>query len=68
MARIKAAITQLRDQPMSGYRTDNPEIRAMFVGRYPYKIFYRARDGIAEIVHIRHSARRPWSGDKGEER
>jgi hypothetical protein len=39
MARIKAAIMQLRDQPSSGYRTNDPDIRAKLVGRCPYKIF-----------------------------
>jgi len=60
MARIKAAVLQLRDQPSSGYRTNDPYIRAKFVGRYPYKIFYRVRGDTVEIVHIRHSARSPW--------
>jgi plasmid stabilization system protein ParE len=50
MARIKAAIMQLRDQPSSGYRTNDLDIRAKLVGRYPYKIFYRVRGYTVEIV------------------
>jgi toxin ParE1/3/4 len=60
MARIRSAVAQLRDHPNSGYRTDNPDIRVKFIGRYPYKIFYHVRGDIVEIVHIRHTSRRPW--------
>jgi toxin ParE1/3/4 len=62
LAAIRAAIAQLADQPYSGYATDDPEVRVKFVVRYPYKIFYRAHDDVVEIVHIRHTSRRPWSG------
>ena len=38
-------------------------VRVALVQRYPYKIFYRLRDGdTVEILHIRHTARRPWDG------
>ncbi len=30
--------------------------------RYPYKIFYRVRADIVEILHIRHTSRRAWAG------
>lgn len=60
MARIRSAIAQLADHPYSGYRTDDSDIRVKFIGRYPYKVFYRVRDGVVEITHIRHTARRPW--------
>jgi plasmid stabilization system protein ParE len=34
------------------------------VKRYPFKVFYRVLDeqDEIEIVHVRHSARRPWQG------
>jgi plasmid stabilization system protein ParE len=32
----------------------------VLVLRYPYKIFYRLRGDAVEILHIRHTARRPW--------
>jgi toxin ParE1/3/4 len=57
-ASISDAVAQLGDQPNSGYRTDNPEVRVMFVVRYPYKIFYRIRETAVEILHIRHTSRR----------
>src|SRR5882757_2406405 len=42
------------DHPDSGYQTDDPDVRVIFVTRYPYKIFYRVRDAV-EILHIRHT-------------
>ena len=62
-ASIREAIAQLKDHPESGYRTNNPDVRVKFVVRYPYKIFYRVRDEI-EILHIRHTSRRAWKGDR----
>jgi toxin ParE1/3/4 len=62
-ASIRAAIEQLRAHPQSGYRTDDPDIRVMFVTRYPYKIFYRVRD-VLEILHIRHTSRRAWKSEE----
>jgi toxin ParE1/3/4 len=61
-ASIREAVAQLKEHPHSGYRTDNPEVRVIFVKRYPYKIFYRVRDAV-EILHIRHTSRRAWRGD-----
>ncbi len=30
--------------------------------RYPYNIFYRASGDRIDILHIRHTSRRPWEG------
>ncbi len=57
-ASIRDAIAQLGDQPHSGYRTDNPEVRVTFVVRYPYKVFYRIGETAVEILHVRHTSRR----------
>ena len=57
-ASIRDAIVQLGDHPHSGHRTDNPEVRVMFVVHYPYKIFYRVRETVVEVLHIRHTSRR----------
>jgi len=40
-----------------------PNVRAVLVLRYPYKIFYRVRRDVIEILYIRHTARRPWAGE-----
>jgi toxin ParE1/3/4 len=37
-------------------------MRVVLVLRYPYKIFYRVMNDRIRIVHIRHTARRPWPG------
>lgn len=58
MARLDAAIDHLLDQPLVGYATDVPDVRVLFVGRYPYKVFYRVRGDAIEILHIRHTSRR----------
>jgi toxin ParE1/3/4 len=62
MASLRDAVQQLGEHPHSGYRTDDAHIRVKFVIRSPYKIFYRVRDETVEIIHIRHTARRPWQG------
>jgi plasmid stabilization system protein ParE len=63
-ASIRKAVAQLGSQHHSGYRTDNPEVRVLFVVRYPYKIFYRVRDDVVEILHVRHTSRRAWAGER----
>jgi toxin ParE1/3/4 len=37
-------------------------VRVALLLRYPYKIFYRLHTDAVEILHIRHTARRPWRG------
>jgi plasmid stabilization system protein ParE len=34
-------------------------IRVVAVVRYPFRIFYRVRDDTVDILHIRHTSRRP---------
>ena len=36
---IREAVAQIKDHPHSGYRTDDPDVRVIFVVRYPYQIF-----------------------------
>jgi addiction module RelE/StbE family toxin len=59
MARFRHAVEQLSSQPFIGIETDHEDVRVLFVGRYPFKLFYRVRDGTIEILHIRHTSRRP---------
>jgi len=62
LASIKEAVAQVGEQPRSGYATADSSIRVKFLVRYPYKIFYRIGDDSVELLHIRHTARRPWGG------
>ena len=55
--RFGDAASLLGQQPLAGLPTDMPDVRVLFVGRYPYKFFYRVRGDTVEILHIRHTAR-----------
>jgi toxin ParE1/3/4 len=59
--RIRAVVTRIGRWPESARRSAKRSgIRVVPVGRYPYKIFYRATADAVEILHIHHAARRPW--------
>jgi toxin ParE1/3/4 len=59
--RIRAVIEHVERWPESARRSaKSPGVRVIPVGRYPYRIFYRTTDDAVEILHIHHSARRPW--------
>jgi plasmid stabilization system protein ParE len=62
MASIRDAARLLGEHPYSGYKTNDPEVRVKFLVHYPYKIFYRVRNDVVEIAHIRHTSRRPLQG------
>jgi toxin ParE1/3/4 len=61
---IYAAVEFARRHPVAAQLTNVPEVRAKIVYRYRFKVFYRivATDNAIEIVHVRHTSRRPWSG------
>jgi toxin ParE1/3/4 len=48
------------NHPRSGASTRRPQVFVKIVPKYPYKIFYQLRKDSIDILHIRHSARRPW--------
>jgi toxin ParE1/3/4 len=60
---IYASIQLIAEHPLTYQRTDNPNIRVHVVQRYRYKIFYSVVDDIVEIIHVRHTSRRPWTGE-----
>jgi toxin ParE1/3/4 len=64
LAAIYAAIEFVRRNPESTQTTRIPNVRAMVVRRYRFKIFYRVieADKAIEIVHVRHTSRRSWWG------
>jgi len=66
MAAIFAAVGFIRRNPEAMPAMPRiPGARAIVVHRYQFKIFYRVlpSDNVVEIVHIRHTSRRPWLGD-----
>ena len=63
---IYRAVEFIADRPEGSERTDDPRVRVKIVVRYRYKIFYRLVDRDVEIVHVRHSSRRPWRSGEAE--
>jgi addiction module RelE/StbE family toxin len=59
MSRLRQAAALLKTQPLQAPATDSEGVRVLFVGKYPYKIFYRVRGDAIEVVHIRHTSRQP---------
>ncbi len=57
LERFEAACILIAEQPLVGLPTDIADVRVLFVGRYPYKLFYRLRGNAVEILHIRHTSR-----------
>jgi plasmid stabilization system protein ParE len=63
-ARIERLIDLIVRHPYIAPRLRRrPDVRSASVVRYPYIVFYRIRGDAVEILHIRHSARRPWEAD-----
>ncbi len=63
-ARIRAVIARVERLPRSGRPVgQRPRVRVAPLLRYPYLVFYEPKGDGVRILHIRHSARRPWSGD-----
>ena len=60
---IENSIKRLEDFPYSAPASDELDIRELIVPRRPYKVYYRVVEDEVWIVHIRHSARRPWLGE-----
>ena len=61
---IENSIKRLEDFPYSATATDAYDVRELIVPRRPYKVYYRVVEDEVWIVHIRHSARRPWLGER----
>jgi plasmid stabilization system protein ParE len=58
--RLGAIERLLLDQPRA--RSDVPErpgVRTVSLGSFPYRVFYKVTADTVEILHIRHTSRRP---------
>ena len=61
---IEKRISELGDLAIRHRVIQKLGVHALWLGRYPYIVYYRVgRDEVA-IVHIRHAARRPWEGEE----
>jgi plasmid stabilization system protein ParE len=60
-AAILDAIQLVGRHPYLGIKNARaPALRSKLVTRYPYRVHYFVQGADVWIVHIRHSARRPW--------
>ena len=62
-ARFREIAVQLAQAPESGPDVQQRSgMRVLPLQRYPFKVFYRIIGDTVRIVHVRHTARRPWTG------
>lgn len=62
-SRIRAVVDRISSEPLSAPEVEQrPGLHVVPLTRYPFKIFYRIIDERVRILHIRHTARRPWRG------
>jgi toxin ParE1/3/4 len=58
---MRATIARIAVMPESGAAVPEREgIRMISLVRYPFKIFYSVSKDTVTILHVRHTARRPW--------
>jgi plasmid stabilization system protein ParE len=58
--RLGEVIDRICRAPESAPRvSQRSQVRAASVVRYPFRIFYRIREDTIDILHIRHTSRRP---------
>ena len=58
---IRATIARIGAMPESGEQVRaRPGVRVVPLVRYPFRIFYTVTGDTLTILHVRHTARRPW--------
>lgn len=62
IARIERLAATLGSSPNIGRPTDMQGVRMLSIVRYPYLVFYEILADEVVIRHVRHGARKPWSG------
>jgi toxin ParE1/3/4 len=65
LAAIYLSIEFIRRNPQASEKTAIVGVRVKMVRKYRFKVFYRVAvsDDTIEIVHVRHTSRRPWNGE-----
>jgi plasmid stabilization system protein ParE len=59
--RLEAVIERIYRSPEAAPRlSQRSNVRVVAVVRYPFRIFYRLRGDAIDILHVRHTARRPF--------
>jgi toxin ParE1/3/4 len=59
---IDKRVSSLQNFPKRHRLIEELNVRALWLGRYPYIVYYRVGKDDVSIIHIRHAARRPWEG------
>jgi toxin ParE1/3/4 len=60
-ARIRAVADRIGRDPFGAPKVEQrPGLHVVPLNRFPFKVFYRVLDDRVRILHIRHTARRPW--------
>jgi toxin ParE1/3/4 len=59
---IKQKVESLSYSPYRTRTVKGLDVHALWLGRCPYVVYYRVTGDVVSIVHIRHAARRPWTG------
>lgn len=55
--RFRLVFARIGTWPESAQRVvERPDVRMVPLVRYPYKIFYRIKPDVVEILHIHHSS------------
>ncbi|RST88167.1 type II toxin-antitoxin system RelE/ParE family toxin [Aquibium carbonis] len=57
--RFRRVRTQIGDFPQTGYQTDDPSLRSINLGRYPYLVFFEPFEDNIVIMRIVHGALDP---------
>jgi toxin ParE1/3/4 len=65
--RLVGVIDRICSMPEAAPRvSQRSTVRAVTVVRYPFRVFYRVRDDTIDILHIRHTSRRPFISPERE--
>jgi plasmid stabilization system protein ParE len=61
--RLDDVVDRICSAPESAPRlSQRSQVRVVAVVRYPFRIFYRIREDTVDILHVRHTSRRPVPG------
>jgi plasmid stabilization system protein ParE len=59
--RVDLIAARLAEFTMIGHPVDEPDVRLVPPGRFPYRVFYTLSEDTVVILNVRHAARsRPW--------
>jgi toxin ParE1/3/4 len=61
---IHKTLELIGEFPGSGRLAGEQGTRVLPVGRYPYLVYWSVEGDEVWIIHVRHTARRPWNPDE----